>query len=195
MENKNEILDIIISLIKGVQNHNHIESDGHKLWGSKYLLNQVIRQYSQPDDHYFISKDAKELWNKITSDDIMTKFYRDKLTLDKVDGSIVLKCFKGNSNSYTNWTPNKGDKLTYRDVFHDEHIVPVKMIINELIKLKEINYSSVEEVLGKIYICRMLKEEDKKILNKSNRPLDYRQAKKENYGDIVCENVVTHEII
>lgn len=191
---ENEILDIIISLINGVKAGGHIESDGQILWGSKYLLNQTIRQYSQPNDHYFISEKALDLWNKITSEDIMSKYYRDRVILDKTDGTITLKCYKGNSKHFTEWTPNKGDGLTYRDVFHDEHIVPVKMIIKELIALEHPNYENVKEILGKIRVCKMLKEEDKLIKNKSNRSTDYKKAIADNYSpQIVCINVVTGE--
>lgn len=37
----------------------------------------------------------------------------------------------------------------------------------------------------------MLKEEDKKIINKANRSTDYRVAIVENYRDIVCVNLKT----
>lgn len=194
---KNEILDLIIYLIKGIKNGNSIECDGLKLWNSKYLLNQVIRQYSQPNKYFYVSEKASALWNKITTKKIMDFFYHDKVELDLADGSIALKCYTGNSNSYTEWTPKKGDKLTYRDVFHDEHIVPIKVIINELINLEVLDYKNVKNVLGKIRICKMLKEEDKMIGNKSNRSLDYIEAFKENYAPagIVCTNVETGEVL
>lgn len=57
----NEILDIIISLVKGVRADGHIESDNHILWGSDYLLNQVLRQYDIPKDHYYVSERASKL--------------------------------------------------------------------------------------------------------------------------------------
>lgn len=190
---KNEILDMIISLIKGVQAGGHIESEGHILWGSEYLLNQTIRQYNQPKEHYFISEKAYEVWNRITSENIMDKYYRERVALDRTDGSITLKCYKGNSRQFTEWTPNKGDVLTYRDVFHDEHIVPIKMIIKELVELKDLNYESVENILSKIRVCKMLKEEDKKIKNKSNRSTDYKKAIEDNYQEIRCMNLFTGE--
>lgn len=190
---KNEIIDIIISLVKGVNNENHIEAGNQKLWGCEYLLNQTIRQYEIPTDHYFVSEEAKKLWDHITSDNITDFYYQKKLTLDRVDGSVKLRCYTGNSKKYTEWTPNKGDKLTYRDVFHDEHIVPVKVIIDELVKLPELNYETVTKVLDNIRVCKMLKSEDKKITNKYKRPLDYKKAIAENYtpNGIVCLDIIT----
>lgn len=191
----NEILDIIISLVKGVRADGHIESDNHILWGSDYLLNQVLRQYDIPKDHYYVSERASKLWKRITSEEIMDYYYQKKVTLDKADGTVTLRCYKGSSSHYTEWTPQNGDKLTYRDVFHDEHIVPIKIIINELVKLPELNYENVLGVLDKIRVCKMLKEEDKTIVNRSNRSSDYKIAVAENYNGIVCVNVVTGEIL
>jgi len=67
----NEVLDIIISLVKGVKNDGHIDSDGRVLWGCNYLLNQVLRQYDIPKDHYYVSERAAKLWESITSGKIM----------------------------------------------------------------------------------------------------------------------------
>lgn len=41
----------------------------------------------------------------------------------------------------------------------------------------------------------MLKDEDKTIVNRSNRSSDYKIAVAENYNGIVCVNVVTGEIL
>lgn len=191
----NEVLDIIISLVKGVKNDGHIDSDGHVLWGCNYLLNQVLRQYDIPKDHYYVSERAAKLWESITSGKIMDYYYKCRVVLDKADGTVVLKCYKGASNSYTEWTPKKGEKLIYRDVFHDEHIVPINVLIKELVELTELNYENVLHILDKIRICKMLKEEDKEIVNRSNRSSDYKIAIAENYKDIKCVNVVTGEAL
>ena len=49
-------------------------------------------------------------------------------------------------------------------------------IIEELLNLPEYDYTSIKNVLDKIYICKMLKSEDRAIENKKKRSLDYREV-------------------
>ena len=70
---QNRIFDIIISLLIGIKNHDCLTEttdSGEVLTVTqcKYLLNQTIRQYQIPKDHYFVSEAALELWQKIRRD-------------------------------------------------------------------------------------------------------------------------------
>lgn len=47
--------------------------------------------------------------------------------------------------------------------------------------MEELSYQSVEKVLSNIYVCRILKWEDRKIKPKSNRPFDFELVKKQIY--------------
>lgn len=51
-----------------------------------------------------------------------------------------------------------GDSFKFRQVFHIEHIVPISIIIEELLKLdlsqeKDIIYKKMNAILNKIYVC------------------------------------------
>ena len=47
--------------------------------------------------------------------------------------------------------------------------------------MPSLDYFSVKKILDKIYICKILKEEDYKIVNRSNRPSDYKQVLQSDY--------------
>lgn len=59
-------------------------------------------------------------------------------------------------------------------MFHVDHIVPVKLILSELLNLKVINSLNVSNILQKMYLCRILKEEDRRIGRTSGRTLSYK---------------------
>jgi len=192
----NVILDIIIALTNGIKNGGQINVDGLTLSGSNYLLGQVIRQYRLPKDYFFCSEKAMVLWKSLTSCDIMNFSFQDRVPCDKAN-KVIVKEYKGNSKTYTEREITLGQVISYRAVFHDEHIVPVNIIIEQLCKIETITYDSVKAVLDKIRICKMLKEEDKVIVNRSKRPLDYIDSIRQNYTPrgIVAINLVTKERI
>jgi len=173
----NPVLDIIIELIKGVKKEeNSVEltdpsGNYFKLNNAKYLLGQVIRQYHLPREKFLLSKRANELWNRLTSEDIFSRYYRCKVVCDRADG-VKIKEYKNNGKQYVERTVNKNESIIFRDVFHDEHTVSVRRIIQELTLLPELTYEAVQAVLDKIYICKMLKEEDRAIKSKVNREID-----------------------
>jgi hypothetical protein len=71
-----------------------------------------------------------------------------------------------------------GKDFIFRDVFHDEHIIPIAVIIEELLKLKdsEITPEKVAKIIDKICICRITKEEDRKITPRYKRSSDLSEA-------------------
>src|SRR5574344_307917 len=177
METANAVLDVLISLIKGAKSQwsglqCDYEGKHYTLWGCSYLLDQVLRLYQIPDNHYLISKKAKDLWAKITTKPIKDFNYQRPVTYE-FEEPLKVKCFTGNGNSFSEKTLKQNDSFPYRDVFHDDHVVPLKLIIQELVNLDEISYETVLPILNKIYICRMLKEEDRALKNKTARANNY----------------------
>lgn len=192
----NVVIEFIKTLVRASKNGNCIEENGEKIHNTSYLLNQTLRQYELKHEHYFISEKANLLWERLTSEDIMSCYYQHKVKCDRATG-IIVREYVGNSKHSNERLINKDDVITYRAVFHDEHIVPINIIQQELNDLATLDDESVKTVLGKIRICRMLKEEDKETVNKRNRSSDYRKAIADNYTPkgIVCINVVTKERI
>lgn len=45
----------------------------------------------------------------------------------------------------------------------------------------ELNCKNVKRILDKIYVWRMLKSEDRRIINKSNRPSNYLEVIEKDY--------------
>ncbi len=185
---QNRIFDIIINLLIGIKNHDCLTEttdSGEVLTVTqcKYLLNQTIRQYQIPKDHYFVSEAALELWQKIRRDSIFNYTYRDKVVktihepvwIDKYNGS--------RKEPYQSSYLNCAESFTYNDVFTDEHIVTVSDIIKELKALPSYDYAEIKKVLDKIYICKVLKEEDHNIKNKHTRPTDYQLVINTDYFD------------
>ena len=139
--------------------------------GISKLLNQTIRQLWIPKDHYIISVAAQKKWNDIAEGNICDYFYQDRVKAKK--DLFDLPYYIGNANEQSGtWNRKKGQTFSYRSVFHDEHIVPVETIEKDLLKLENPTSEEVKDILSKIYVCKMLKEEDKKIPQKYNRGSD-----------------------
>lgn len=191
--------EIIRELVKGIcsektkdgyENYIECEYKGiiRTLWGCKYLLNQVLRQIDVPTSHMFVSKKARELWEDIDPRDeegkkinIKNCYYHEKL-LPQNKETPVFRYSGSNKSPTTTKKEAIGESFIFRDIFHVEHIVPVVMIIDELKNVYKNNGNAItddqiNELLGKIYICRMTKEEDRDIQQKYKRDLDYRKVK------------------
>lgn len=171
----NEVLDIIIAFINAIKSKEKaiisIENGTvHKLCNPKYLLGQIIRQYVIPPEQYYISLDAKSLWESLSNQSIWDYYYRKYVKCEN-ESPVTICEYTGNSNKpRAERKVSKGDGFVFRDVFHDEHMIPVAVIIDELLKLESPDYSNVSLILGNIRICRMLKCEDKKLPSKWKRP-------------------------
>ncbi len=174
---KNELLDIIIPFIVATKNSRPINSENQlvpQMGNTKYLLGQMIRQLWLPKDHYFVSKKAKTLWEQISTKDIFDYYYR-KWVLCENEQEIVVNCYKNNSRTFNALRIKSGDYIVYKDVFHDEHMTPINDIIERLIAIDSPNYENVSDVLNSIYICKMLKDEDRMLYPKYHRPNDIKQ--------------------
>ena len=186
MEN-NVVLDIIIEFVKAVKSAKKekevvsvINGKEYKIKAAGYLLGQIVRQYNIPEDHYYISVAAENKWKELSNENIWDFVYRDSITCTS-EVPICVEKYKNNEKTATNAEIIKGQNFIFRDIFHDEHIIPIRIIIENLINLEELSYQSVEKVLSNIYVCRILKWEDRKIKPKSNRPFDFELVKKQIY--------------
>lgn len=182
MEN-NKVLDIIIEFIKAAKQKNPEDrkivfdsgKKSYKICSAGYLLGQIVRQYDIPIENYYISKAAEKKWNELSNDDIWKYVYRDAI-LCTSENPVFVKQYTGSSRNPKENKISNGQKFIFRDIFHDEHIIPVKTIIQELFKLDELSYDNVEDILNKMCVCRILKEEDRKLSRTYNRYFDFQKT-------------------
>ena len=126
-----------------------------------------MRQYYIDDNHILVSKKAQELWDKIAVETDIKRFDYRKTFTSKVNTKIEM--YFGAKKDGVLKSIKENQKVVWNNIFHDEHTVPINVIIKELCLLEKLNYENVSNVLNKIYICKMLKEEDRKIKQKSDR--------------------------
>ena len=192
MNYKCETYDIIIAFLKSHKNkdyaHPYIESfykgKNVSIWNTHYLLGQILRQFNIPEERYFISEKSLNKWKEITNKNIRDFYYREKVVCE--NDNVEIEEFKGASKKGITRIINKGDTFIFRDVFHLEHMIPIKVIEDELLSLKddELDYDHVDSILNKLYICRILKTEDRKIENKYKRSSDIEDIIKNVYRNI-----------
>ena len=118
------------------------------------------------------------MWNQLTNEDIWKYNYQDKV-LVKENKDVIVKKYKGASKTAEDKEGKAvGNIFIFREVFHDEHIIPIAVIIDELLKLKdgEITPEKVAEIIDKICICRITKEEDRKISPRYKRSSNLSEA-------------------
>ena len=192
-----KVLDIIIAFVKGIKDHpkenknapHHYIDDGtNTLWAAGYLLNQILRQYKIPKNHTYVSVKAQEKWNELTDQKIEDYTYTKGVPL-KCDA--ILDLYKGAEENPTDKGKpfSKGSKFKYRQVFHDEHIIPISMVIEKLINLETLDHHSVQKVINNIYICKMLKTENINLNKKfkTTRDWDFEKTKNEIYKAVGIE--------
>ena len=161
------LIEIIIQLLnhkKDIVSDNTIEYD--------YLLNQTIRQYIIPNDHWRISVAAKELWDSLTSVKICQYNYRQVFVCNRA-ANVRAKKFKGSKKRGTSIAILRDSKHHFNEFFVAEHMTPVADIKDQLEKLNNPTIEQVEEILDKIYICRITKKEDRSIQPKYKRGIEY----------------------
>ena len=184
-----KVLDMIITLAKAIkateipdQNkcQYYLDDGTNRLWGAKYLLGQVLRQYRINDDHIFISVAADKLWKEITDEKEKIEDYNYTMQV-LVHKECTLDLYKGASKTpFYRGVFQKDSTFQYRQVFHDEHVIPIADIIERLIELDDLNYDSVQKILNNIYMCRILKKENAGLTHK--RPFSVVKAIEEVYN-------------
>ena len=173
----NKVLDLIIEFVNALKSDEKIscfDSEGkvYTIHHCRYLLGQIIRCYQIPSANYHVSEEAIKLWESITTADINDHSYDETIVCDKADGVQVNK-YKGNARVGTKVVIQKNEKLRFNDVFHAEHMVSIKTIVTMLLTQDDLTYERVSGILDHIHVCRITKDEDKRIKQKSNRPFDY----------------------
>lgn len=171
-EYNNKTIEIIINLIK-IYNSNEDEFNDYEIYksGIRYLLGQTLRQLIIPKSKHYLSYEASKLWRRISlvSDErIFEKYYTDRVCHNN-ELAVEVKTYKGASNTPRKRNLNKDDTFSFREVFHDDHIIPMNMIVKQLLELEDLNRSNVMDIIKNISICRMLKSEDRRIKEKRKR--------------------------
>lgn len=169
------IIASIVVMLKGYQRLK-ASSNSNKMHISslKYVLGQTVRAYKVPQKQIFISQAAEKRWNELTSSNINNFDYKQSFKCDQLKQSITCKMYKGSQKNGQNVQIHPNDKVCFNDMFHVDHIVPVKLIMDELLKLTQINSQNVSNILQKMYLCRMLKEEDRLLGRTAGRTLCYK---------------------
>lgn len=190
--------DIILALIKACKDEENFyalsgpKNHNIKLGNSFYLLNQVVRNLWNQKGHKCVSKKALELWNNLNIEKPIFDFYNQLPVYYKNLNPVYIKLYKGASN-----TPyfegniqclKKNDHFKFREAFHIEHIVPINIILEQLLELdlsldKETLYNKLNFIVDKIYVCFILKEEDRKLnkISKSKRSDNYLEVLENDY--------------
>ena len=172
----NAIIESILCLLKGYSVEN---SDS-----LKYLLNQSIRAYDILPDHHHLSKGAEDLWKKLmpTTEDIMKYHYQQMVHCKNRSTNVVeLHLYTGNNRkTFKTIILKPGDKykFKFRQVFHEEHVIPVQAILNYLVQqdVNTLNAESIKELLDeKLHICVILKEEDGHLPKIKRESFDYQE--------------------
>ncbi len=190
--------DIILTLIKACKDEKSYftvpgpTNHDIKLGASFYLLGQAVRNLWNQKNHRCVSKKALDLWNSLNiGKPIFDYAYQDPIYYKNLT-PVHIKLYKGASN-----TPyfegniqclKKNDHFKFREAFHIDHIVPINIILEQLLELdlsldKETLYNKLNFIVDKIYVCFILKEEDRKLnkISKSKRSDNYLEVLKNDY--------------
>lgn len=165
------VINAIIALLPTYQS-----ASGRNAQNLRYLIGQLIRQYQLPKDNWHISQAADNRWNQLTTDSIWKYHYKDVVTCDKLSSPTTYGLYKGASKTPVQTTLNKNDKFHFRQMFHEDHVIPVSLIIDELKNLNVVNVTTVTSILDQMHMCIILKEEDRKISWTKGRSLKYQQT-------------------
>lgn len=182
---KNEI--IIDSILCLLSKFNEVKKAGCKkdIDGLRYLIGQSIRQYDIPKANYHISVNAKKRWEELSDDHIENYWYRKKVKCNKLQSSKFFKFYKGLENKGTEMELKPGGSFTFRDMFHEEHIIPVSLIFDKMIRnISSIDKTKIKELLDGIHMCIILKEEDREITQKLGKTAHRTDKYEENVKNI-----------
>ena len=177
---KNEaIIDSIICLLSEYRDEMlDPVSNKANLDSLKYLINQTIRAYDIPEKNHHLSQSAFDRWNKLSKEDIMKKHYKDKVVCDKLTGPVKYVLYTGASKTGTPTLLTKGSEFE----FHEDHVIPVSMIFDEMVKMPVVDKKSIENLLNEMHMCVILKDEDRNIGRTRGRSLDYDKTIKDVYN-------------
>lgn len=174
--NKNDyLIDAIVCLVNGCQAMKAARN-GRQFNDLKYVLGQSVRQYEVNPSQIHITQCAHARWKQLTTACIDNIWYSEVVTCDRLQKRTTFKLFKGSSKSGYKKSLHPNSKFRFNDMFHVDHIVPVKLIIEELLDLTNVNAQTVKAILDKMHLCRMLKEEDRKLGRTAGRSLCWQKV-------------------
>ena len=122
----------IVSAIRELLNaYNALSGNGDcRASGLKYLIGQMIRQYEVSKSNCHVSQAAMNRWNEIATDPhIETYHYRDNVKCDCLSVPKKYNVYKGASKLGVTRTLNRGSVIQFREMFHEDHVIPVSLII------------------------------------------------------------------
>ena len=148
----------------------------------KYLINQGIREYDTPPNNLHVSEKAIEQWKELTTSKIEDYHYNDKVICDKQIKTKSIKLYKGANGKGNYKKLSLGDSFKFNAIFHEDHVIPVSLILEEIIKSPIIDYNSIKTILDKMHICVILKEEDRKLGRTKGRNIDFNKTIEDVYN-------------
>lgn len=168
--------DILIGLIVGCQSNEDFivgpKSHPCKMIGSRYLLGQSVRQFIVPEHHKCVSEAAQLKWEALKVEYPIFNYWPNNPVYYRNTEPIKIKKFNGaHGNPYVEEEVFLGDnkgRFQFKSVFHIEHIITINSIVDDLIKI-DLNqdsstiYDEISQILDKVYVCYMLKEEDRSL--------------------------------
>ena len=140
----------------------------------RYLLLQSIRQYDIPLARRYVSKAAFNRWNDLTTQRITQCHYRDKVICDKLKSPKSYDLYNGAHRNSVPTLLKNNSSFFFREMFHEDHVIPVSLILDNLLNMHILNKSSIKVVLEGMYFCVLLKEEDRKIPRTKGRRPDFK---------------------
>ena len=139
----------------------------------KYLINQTIRAYDIPEENRHLSKAAHNRWDELTMHDIRKYHYKKMVICDKLKVTKKYELFIGAQKTGNLTEFNNGYEFEFRKMFHEDHVIPVSMIFDEMVKMPVVNKPLIENLLNRMHLCVILKEEDRRISRTKGRSLDF----------------------
>ena len=106
----------------------------------------------------------------------MNYHYRNWVVCDKLTESVKFGVFSGAKKIGIEKQFNKGDKFRFRELFHEDHVIPVSLILKEMIDNTPAKYEDIENLLNKMHVCVILKEEDRELGRTKGRTLDFKKT-------------------
>lgn len=143
----------------------------------KYLIGQIVRQYDVPASNWHVSKAAEDRWCELTANpNIRDYHYKDLVKCDKLAESKTYNVYKGASKAGVKRKLNSGSAIQFREMFHEDHVIPVSLMLDELAKMNSISAAGIKALLDKMHLCVILKEEDRVIGRTKGRSLDFQKT-------------------
>lgn len=169
------IINSILCLLTAYKKMNSTNSNKMNKASLRYLLGQSIRQYDIPLSNRHVSKEARSRWDEISKSNIEDYHYRNVVVCDNLKVPKQYLLFNGANGSGEPTKLMPGSTFIFREMFHEDHVIPVSLILREMIEMVNVNRIEIKNLLDKMHLCVLLKEEDRKIGRTKGRTLHYNQ--------------------